>query len=121
MQIERLRLINFRQHEDTELILGAGLTGVIGPNGVGKTTLLEAIAWALYGAEAARGTRDTIRRRGGRGPGSRAGGTGFRAGASPLSRGPHPQRCGAVSGRRARTHRQQPAARCRTRSAGCWA
>lgn len=64
MQIERLRLINFRQHEDTELILGAGLTGVIGPNGVGKTTLLEAIAWALYGAEAARGTRDTIRRRG---------------------------------------------------------
>jgi exonuclease SbcC len=64
MQIERLRLINFRQHEDTELVLGAGLTGIIGPNGVGKTTLLEAIAWALYGAEAARGTRETIRRRG---------------------------------------------------------
>jgi len=64
MQIERLRLVNFRQHEDTELVLGAGLTGIIGPNGAGKTTLLEAIAWALYGSEAARGTRDTIRRRG---------------------------------------------------------
>jgi exonuclease SbcC len=64
MQLERLRLVNFRQHEDTELVLGAGLTGVIGPNGAGKTTLLEAIAWALYGADAARGTRDTIRRRG---------------------------------------------------------
>ncbi len=64
MRIERLRLVNFRQHEDTELVLGAGLTGIIGPNGAGKTTLLEAIAWALYGAEAARGTRDTIRRRG---------------------------------------------------------
>jgi exonuclease SbcC len=64
MQLERLRLVNFRQHEDTELILGAGLTGIIGPNGVGKTTLLEAMAWALYGADAARGTRDTIRRRG---------------------------------------------------------
>jgi len=64
MQIERLRLVNFRQHEDTELVLGAGLTGIIGPNGVGKTTLLEAVAWALYGADAARGTRDTIRRRG---------------------------------------------------------
>jgi len=64
MQLERLRLINFRQHEDTELVLGAGLTGIIGPNGAGKTTLLEAIAWVLYGAEAARGTRDTIRRRG---------------------------------------------------------
>lgn len=64
MQIERLRLQNFRQHEDTELVLGAGLTGIIGPNGAGKTTLLEAIAWALYGTEAARGTRETIRRRG---------------------------------------------------------
>jgi DNA repair protein SbcC/Rad50 len=64
MQLERIRLLNFRQHEDTELVLGAGLTGIIGPNGAGKTTLLEAIAWALYGSEAARGTRDTIRRRG---------------------------------------------------------
>jgi len=64
MQIERLRLINFRQHEDTELVLGAGLTGIVGANGAGKTTLLEAIAWALYGSEAARGTRETIRRRG---------------------------------------------------------
>ena len=64
MQLERLHLQNFRQYENTELILGAGLTGIIGPNGAGKTTLLEAIAWALYGADAARGTRDTIRRRG---------------------------------------------------------
>jgi exonuclease SbcC len=64
MQIDRLRLLNFRQHEDTELVLGAGLTGIVGPNGAGKTTLLEAIAWALYGTEAARGTKETIRRRG---------------------------------------------------------
>ncbi len=41
MQLERLRLVNFRQHEDTELVLGAGLTGIIGPNGAGKTTLLD--------------------------------------------------------------------------------
>ncbi|MGH7702040.1 MAG: AAA family ATPase, partial [Gemmatimonadales bacterium] len=38
MQIERLRLVNFRQHEDTEIVFGAGLTGIIGPNGSGKTT-----------------------------------------------------------------------------------
>ncbi|HEY7026845.1 MAG TPA: SMC family ATPase [Gemmatimonadales bacterium] len=63
MHIERLRLVNFRQHEDTELVLGPGLTGIVGPNGAGKTTLLEAIAWGLYGAEAARGTKETIRRR----------------------------------------------------------
>jgi exonuclease SbcC len=64
MQISRLRLANFRQHENTELELGAGLTGIIGPNGAGKTTILEAIAWAMYGMPAARGSRETIRRRG---------------------------------------------------------
>jgi len=64
MQINRLRLSNFRQHEHTELEFGNGLTGIIGPNGVGKTTLLEAIAWAMYGMPAARGNRETIRRRG---------------------------------------------------------
>ncbi len=63
MQIHRLRLHNFRQHADTDLTLGPGLTGFIGPNGTGKTTLLEAIAWAIYGMPAARGSRDTIRRR----------------------------------------------------------
>jgi DNA repair protein SbcC/Rad50 len=64
MLISRLHLVNFRQHEDTELVLGAGLTGIIGPNGAGKTTLLEAIAWALYGSQAARGSKETLRRRG---------------------------------------------------------
>jgi DNA repair protein SbcC/Rad50 len=64
MQIHRLRLSNFRQHEHTELVLGAGLTGIVGPNGAGKTTILEAIAWAMYGMPAARGSRETIRRRG---------------------------------------------------------
>jgi exonuclease SbcC len=64
MHIRRLRLLNFRQHENTDLELGAGLTGIIGPNGAGKTTLLEAVAWAMYGMPAARGSRDSIRRRG---------------------------------------------------------
>ncbi len=64
MFINRLHLVNFRQHEDTELVLGAGLTGIVGPNGAGKTTLLEAIAWAMYGTQAARGSKDSIRRRG---------------------------------------------------------
>jgi DNA repair protein SbcC/Rad50 len=64
MQINRIRLQNFRQHENTEIEFGPGLTGIIGPNGAGKTTLLEAIAWAMYGMPAARGSRETLRRRG---------------------------------------------------------
>ncbi|HEX5723906.1 MAG TPA: SMC family ATPase [Longimicrobiaceae bacterium] len=61
MRLLSLRLRNFRQHADTEIAFRSGLTGVIGANGAGKTTILEAIAWAIYGAQAARGTNDTIR------------------------------------------------------------
>ncbi len=64
MELHRLRLVNFRQHELTELTFSTGLMGIIGANGAGKTTLLEAIAYALYGVGAARGTRDTLKRRG---------------------------------------------------------
>jgi len=61
MQLYRLKLVNFRQHVDTEIVFGPGITGIIGPNGSGKTTLLEAIAWAIYGNAAARGDKDSIR------------------------------------------------------------
>jgi DNA repair protein SbcC/Rad50 len=61
MILHRLRLVNFRQHADTEIRLRPGLTGIIGANGAGKSTLLEGIAWAIYGASAARGTNETIR------------------------------------------------------------
>src|SRR5207253_11243771 len=68
MQLLRLRLVNFRKHADTELEFGPGITGIIGPNGSGKTSILEAIAWALYGVQAVRGDKDSIRRAGGRSP-----------------------------------------------------
>jgi exonuclease SbcC len=61
VKLHRLRLVNFRQHADTEIAFGDGITGVIGPNGSGKTSLLEAIAWAIYGNPAARGDKDSIR------------------------------------------------------------
>ena len=64
MQILRLRLSNFRQHEATELTFDRGMIGIVGPNGSGKSTLLEAIAYALYGVPGTRGTKDTLRRRG---------------------------------------------------------
>ena len=61
MRLHRLQLQNFRQHADSVITFDTGLTGVIGSNGSGKTTILEAIAWALYGNSATRGTRDSIR------------------------------------------------------------
>ncbi len=59
MKLRSLKLQNFRQHADTNIKFNRGLTGIIGDNGSGKSTILEAIAWALYGK--ARGTRDSIR------------------------------------------------------------
>ena len=61
MKLNSLHLINFRQHADSYIEFDTGLTGVIGPNGSGKTTVLEAVAWALYGNSAARGTRESLR------------------------------------------------------------
>lgn len=61
MRLNSLRLCNFRQHADTYITFDSGLTGIIGANGSGKTTILEAIAWALYGQDAARGKKETIR------------------------------------------------------------
>ena len=43
MQITRLSLHNFRSYHNLELPLELGLTAIIGPNGVGKTNLLEAL------------------------------------------------------------------------------
>jgi DNA repair protein SbcC/Rad50 len=61
VKLQRLRLVNFRQHADTEIVFGDGITGIIGPNGSGKTSLLEAIAWSIYGNPAARGDKESIR------------------------------------------------------------
>lgn len=63
MKLVRLEMKNFRQHVDTAIDFQDGVTGIIGPNGSGKTTILEAISWALYGAPAVRGNNDTIRSR----------------------------------------------------------
>src|SRR4051794_12430113 len=45
MQVERLWLTDFRSYATAELELGPGLTAVVGPNGQGKTNLLEALGW----------------------------------------------------------------------------
>ena len=48
MKIARLRLLGFKSFvEPTELIIEPGLTGVVGPNGCGKSNLLEALRWVM--------------------------------------------------------------------------
>ncbi len=48
MKISRLRLLGFKSFvEPTELVIASGLTGVVGPNGCGKSNLLEALRWVM--------------------------------------------------------------------------
>ncbi|HWB46415.1 MAG TPA: chromosome segregation SMC family protein, partial [Hyphomicrobiaceae bacterium] len=48
MHISRLRLLGFKSFvEPTELVIEPGLTGVVGPNGCGKSNLLEALRWVM--------------------------------------------------------------------------
>jgi chromosome segregation protein len=48
MHINRLRLLGFKSFvEPTELAVEKGLTGVVGPNGCGKSNLLEALRWVM--------------------------------------------------------------------------
>src|SRR5438445_64447 len=48
MQIDRLRLVGFKSFVDaTELTVSPGLTGIVGPNGCGKSNLVEALRWVM--------------------------------------------------------------------------
>ncbi|HUQ13751.1 MAG TPA: AAA family ATPase, partial [Novosphingobium sp.] len=48
MRFEKLRLSGFKSFvEPAELRIEPGLTGVVGPNGCGKSNLLEAIRWVM--------------------------------------------------------------------------
>ena len=45
MQIEHLWLRDFRSYPSVDLELTTGVCAVLGPNGVGKSNLLEAVAY----------------------------------------------------------------------------
>ncbi len=56
MIIRRITLTNFRRFNQLDLDdLPVGLIGIIGENGSGKSTILEAVGWALYGTYALTG------------------------------------------------------------------
>ena len=65
MKFNRLRVLGFKSFvEPTELLIEPGLTGVVGPNGCGKSNLVEALRWVMgessYKAMRASGMDDVI-------------------------------------------------------------
>ncbi|MBU1658247.1 SMC family ATPase [bacterium] len=61
MILSKLRLENFKKYTSYEIDFELGLIGIIGKNGSGKSTIFEAILFALYGELKNRGTKDVIR------------------------------------------------------------
>jgi chromosome segregation protein len=48
MKFDKLRLTGFKSFvEPTDFVINPGLTGVVGPNGCGKSNLVEALRWVM--------------------------------------------------------------------------
>ncbi len=48
VQFDKLRLSGFKSFVDpTELVIEPGMTGIVGPNGCGKSNLVEALKWVM--------------------------------------------------------------------------
>ena len=60
MRFSRLRLSNFKPYGDADVELTDGVTVIHGLNGSGKSSLLEACFFALYGSKALPGTLDDV-------------------------------------------------------------
>jgi chromosome segregation protein len=57
MQFQRLRLVGFKSFVDaSEVFIEPGLTGIVGPNGCGKSNVLESMRWVM-GANSAKAMR----------------------------------------------------------------
>ncbi|NOR57886.1 MAG: SMC family ATPase, partial [Sulfurimonas sp.] len=61
MILSKLHLENFKKYTTYDIEFGEGLIGIIGKNGSGKSTIFEAILFALYGEFKNRGNKDIIR------------------------------------------------------------
>nr|WP_243687341.1 AAA family ATPase [Methanobacterium formicicum] len=48
MIIESLHMTNFKSHRDTRIEFDTGISIIIGGNGAGKSSILEAVSFALF-------------------------------------------------------------------------
>jgi len=66
MRLSYIELKNYRRFRSLKLQMPDGVIGILGLNGVGKTTIIEAVAWAMFGNvdEVVRIGKDSIRRTG---------------------------------------------------------
>ena len=53
IQIEQLRLENFKCHRNLELDFGGQNVAIYGDNAAGKTSVYDALTWLLFGKDSA--------------------------------------------------------------------
>ena len=61
MILTNLKLENFKKYSSFEIGFDSGLIGIIGKNGSGKSTIFEAILFALYGELRNKGDKEVVR------------------------------------------------------------
>lgn len=59
--IKRVRLVNFVCHKETQITFSEGLTIFLGRNGSGKSSVIDAITYALYGKHTRGGKLNIVR------------------------------------------------------------
>ena len=61
MIFTKLKLVNFKSHENTIIDFEKGISVIVGENGAGKSTILEAISFALFKQHTAKKIDDLVR------------------------------------------------------------
>ena len=60
--IQAIELVNFLSHHETRLELDSGVTVFVGDNGAGKSSVIDAITFALFGDHTRKGNKELIKR-----------------------------------------------------------
>ena len=48
MRIKKLEIVGFKSFKDRTVIhFDAGITGIVGPNGCGKSNIVDALVWVM--------------------------------------------------------------------------